>query len=110
MIWWPTLTSFVAMALPTMPVPRTPIFMCILSFPLGFESPCDDLAVAQKFSGQILRGIERKPDGAVGALRNIALGVCAAHVGLDPARAHGVDRHRATQFGRENSGDRVQRC
>src|SRR6185295_13396898 len=85
-------------------------FVCLLwsVFGLpGFASPRNDFAVAQEFTGQILRGVERKPDGGVCALRNIALGVCAAHVGFDPARTHGVDRNRAAQFGGENPCDGV---
>src|SRR6185503_5869140 len=40
MIWWPTLTSFVATALPTMPVPRIAIFICgFLYWRLVFALP-----------------------------------------------------------------------
>src|SRR5215510_13187850 len=36
MMWWPIVTSLVAMAVPTMPVPSTAIFI-IASLSLGFE-------------------------------------------------------------------------
>jgi len=64
-------------------------------FELTCFSPRNYFSIARKISSEILRRIERKPHSTCRALRNLALGILATHVGLDPARADRVDRHRA---------------
>src|SRR5262249_50043470 len=98
MIWCPILTSVVAMALPTMPVPRIAMFIVLLILILAVESGCtsvrqlpkDHLSVPDEFSSQILRRIEREPDGGLCTLRHCAFGIRATHSGLDPAGTHRV--------------------
>ena len=58
-------------------------------------SPRNYFSIARKIPREILRRIERKPHSTCRALPNLALGILATHVGLDPARADRVDRHRA---------------
>lgn len=72
-----------------------------------WPSPRNDLAVAHKFSAQVLRRIKCEPHGGRRAFRNITFGVRAAHVGPDPARAGRVDRDRAAQFGRQYCGNGI---
>src|SRR5262249_50603383 len=86
------------MALPTMPVPRIAMFIVLLILILAVASGCtstcqlprDHLPVPDEFSSQILRRIECEPDGGLCALRHVAFGMRAAHIGLDPAGAHRV--------------------
>src|SRR5215831_19348018 len=98
MMWCPILTSVVAMALPTMPVPRTAmfivLFILILAVASGYTSvrqlPRDHLPVPDECSCHILRRIECEPDGGLCALRHMAFGLRATHIGLDPAGAHRI--------------------
>src|SRR6266446_5130412 len=70
-----------------------------LNIPLTeMVSPGNDFAVAHETARQILRCVEGKPHGAGGALGNVAVGICAAHVGPDPAGTDRVDRDRPAQF------------
>jgi len=62
-------------------------------------SPRNGLAVAHEVAAELLRRIEGEPHGAIGPLRDVAVGIWAAHVALDPAGAHRVDRDRAAKFG-----------
>ena len=73
------------------------------------ELPRNDFAVAQEFSAQILRRVERQPDGGVGALSDVAFRVGPTHVGAHPTGTHGIHRDHTAQFGRENAGDTIER-
>src|SRR5215471_17435854 len=102
------------MVLPTIPVPRMAIFIIRVFWfsviKLHRESPRDDFPVTDEFSREIAWGIEREPDGSVGALGHLAFGVGSAHIGLDPAWAGGIDGDSAGEFRCEDAGDSVESC
>lgn len=58
--------------------------------PAPARSPRNNFAIVQEFPSELLRGVKRELHRGVSAFGNIALGMPAAHVGLHPARAHGI--------------------
>src|SRR5262249_13627970 len=73
-------------------------------------SPRNHLAVPHEFPGKSLRRIKSEPYGGIGTLGNIAIGISAAHICLDPPRAGSVYGDPVPKLGREDRSHSIQSC